>query len=71
MAADLPYATNLVDRAMAAVKVWTRLSMSAGVARSKDDGTTPEELIAAADARLAMVQEKHHAEQSLSRPPGP
>ncbi len=71
VAADLPYATNLVDRAMAAVKVWTRLSVSAGVARSKDDGTTPEELIAAADARLAMAQEKHHAEQGLFRPPGP
>jgi diguanylate cyclase (GGDEF)-like protein len=67
VAADLPYATNLVERAVAAVQLWTRLSISAGVARSRDDGTTPEELIAAADARLAKVQAHHHAEQSLAR----
>jgi diguanylate cyclase (GGDEF)-like protein len=67
VAADLPYATNLVERSVAAVKLWTRLSLSAGVARSPDDGTNPEELIAAADARLARVQTKHHAEQSLAR----
>jgi diguanylate cyclase (GGDEF)-like protein len=67
VAADLPYATHLVERAVAAVKLWTRLSLSAGVARSNDDGTTPEELIAAADARLAKVQTIHHAEQSLAR----
>jgi diguanylate cyclase (GGDEF)-like protein len=67
VAADLPYAANLVDRAVAAVKLWTRLSLSAGVARSRDDGTTPEELIAVADARLAKTQAKHHAEQSLTR----
>lgn len=67
VAADLPYATHLVDRAVAAVNVWTRLSVSAGIARSKDDGSTSEELIAAADARLAKVQEQHHAEQRLSR----
>ena len=67
VAADLPYTANLVDRAVAAVKLWTRLSLSAGVARSRDDGTTPEELIAVADARLAKMQAKHHAEQSLSR----
>lgn len=66
VAADLPYATNLVERAVAAVQAWTRLSLSAGVARSCEDGTTPEELIAAADARLTKVQAKHHAEQSLA-----
>jgi diguanylate cyclase (GGDEF)-like protein len=66
VAADLPYAANLVERAVAAVKLWTRLSLSAGVARSHDDGMTPEELIAAADERLAKVQAKHHTEQSLS-----
>jgi len=65
VAADLPYATNLVDRAIAAVRLWTRLSLSAGVARSRDDGTTPEELTAVADARLAKVQANHHAEQRL------
>jgi len=67
VAADIPYATNLVERAVAAVLLWTRLSLSAGVARSRDDGTTPEELIAAADSRLAKVQATHHAEQSLAR----
>jgi diguanylate cyclase (GGDEF)-like protein len=66
VAADLPYAANLVDRAVAAVRLWTRLSLSAGIARSRDDGTTPEELIALADARLAKAQAKHHAEQGLS-----
>src|SRR6185295_8978715 len=66
VAADLPYASNLVERAVEAVKVWTRLSVSAGVARSRDDGTTAEELIAAADARLAKVQAVHHAEQSVA-----
>jgi diguanylate cyclase (GGDEF)-like protein len=66
VAADLPYAANLVDRAVAAVRLWTRLSLSSGIARSRDDGTTPEELIAFADARLAKAQAKHHAEQSLS-----
>jgi diguanylate cyclase (GGDEF)-like protein len=67
VAADLPYAANLVERAVAAVMLWTRLSLSAGVARSRDDGTTPEELIAVADSRLAKVQANHHAEQSLAR----
>lgn len=67
VAADLPYTANLVDRAVAAVKLWTRLSLSAGVARSRDDGTTPEELIAVADARLAKAQAKHHAGKGLTR----
>jgi len=67
VAADLPYATNLVDRAVAAVRLWTRQSLSAGIARSMDDGTTPAELIAFADARLAKTQAKHHAEKSLAR----
>jgi len=67
VAADLPYTANLVERAVAAVMLWTRLSLSAGVARSREDGTTPEELIAVADSRLAKVQEHHHAEQSLAR----
>jgi diguanylate cyclase (GGDEF)-like protein len=62
VAEDLPYAENLVERAVRAVKAWTCLSLSAGVARSTVDGTTPEELIATADARLAQVQAKHHAE---------
>lgn len=66
VAADLPYATNLVERAVAEVKARTSLSLSAGVARSSEDGTAPEELIACADARLANVQAKHHAEQSLA-----
>jgi len=65
VAADLPYAANLVDRAVAAVQLWTRQSLSSGIARSRDDGTTPEELIAFADARLAKAQAKHHAEQRL------
>jgi diguanylate cyclase (GGDEF)-like protein len=43
VAADLPYAANLVERAVAAVKLWTQLSVSAGVARSRDDGNTPED----------------------------
>lgn len=62
VAADLPYALKLVGRAVAAVEAWTRLTLSAGVSRSGPDGTTPEELIAAADARLANVQADHHAE---------
>ena len=66
VAADLPYAANLVDRAVAAVQLRTRQSLSAGIARSRDDGTTPEELIALADTRLAKAQAKHHAEQGLS-----
>jgi len=65
-AADLPYAATLAERAGAAVHLWTRLSLSAGVARFGEDGSTPEELIAAADARLAQVQAKHHAEESLA-----
>jgi diguanylate cyclase (GGDEF)-like protein len=68
VAADLPYATNLVERAVTMVKVRTGLSLSAGVARSSDDGMIPEELIAAADARLANVQAKHHLEQSHAPP---
>lgn len=66
VAADLPYATNLVERAVAAVKVWAGLTLSAGIARSIDDGTTPEELIAAADARLGKVQAEHHAGRGLA-----
>lgn len=66
VAADLSYAANLVERAVVVVRLWTRLSLSAGVARAGEDGTTPEELIAAADARLADVQEKNHAQQSLA-----
>jgi diguanylate cyclase (GGDEF)-like protein len=64
-AADLPYAANLAERAGAAVERWTRMSLSAGVARFREDGTTPEELIAAADAQLSQVQAKHHAQQRL------
>jgi diguanylate cyclase (GGDEF)-like protein len=67
VAADLPYAANLVERAVDAVRLWTRLSLSAGVARSLDDGATLDELIACADARLAIVQTNHHAGQSLAR----
>ena len=67
VSADLPYATNLVERAVTMVKLRTGLSLSAGVARASDDGTTSEELIAAADARLANVQAKHHLEQSHAR----
>lgn len=69
VAADLPYATKLAERAVAAVKLRTGQSVSAGVARSTEDGTTPEELIAAADARLARVQAEHHAGQLHSSAP--
>jgi len=65
VAADLPYTANLVERAGAAVQLRTRMTLSAGVARIGEDGSTPEELIAAADARLAQVQAKHHAEERL------
>jgi len=68
VAADVPYATNLVERAVTMVKLRTGLTLSAGVARSSDDGTTPEELIAAADARLANVQARHHLELRHARP---
>lgn len=63
VAADLSYASRLVERAVKAVEAWTRLSLSAGAAMFSEDGTTAEELIAAADARLTIVQERHHAEQ--------
>lgn len=66
LTADLSYAANLVDRAVALVKRGTGMSLSAGIARSRDDGSTPEELIAAADARLEKDQARHHAEQSAS-----
>jgi len=65
-AAEFPYAANLADRAGEAVRVRTRMSLSAGVAKFREDGATPEELISAADARLTQVQAKHHAEQSMS-----
>jgi diguanylate cyclase (GGDEF)-like protein len=64
-AADFPYTANLAERAGAAVELWTRMSLSAGVARFREDGVTPEELIAAADAQLSQVQAKHHAGQCL------
>jgi diguanylate cyclase (GGDEF)-like protein len=74
VAADLPYATKLVERAVASVRERTRQSLSAGVARSRQDGTTPEELIAAADAHLMKAKARHHAaERSPAdpNPPGP
>ncbi len=64
VAADLPYASNLAERAGAAVSRLTGLSLSAGVARFHEDGETPEAMIAAADARLSKVQAIHHEEQN-------
>jgi len=67
VAADLPYASNLAERAGAAVRRFAHLSLSAGVARYREDGKTPEELISAADARMSSVQAVHHEEQSLAQ----
>jgi diguanylate cyclase (GGDEF)-like protein len=55
-AGDLERTEMVVARARAAVKRRTTLGVSAGIARSGEDGDTPDELVAAADERLARVK---------------
>lgn len=61
----LSHARSLVERAVESVRVRTHFSLSAGVARYPQDGTTPEELIAAADARLADMKGERREEHAL------
>jgi len=61
---DLSHDMSIVNRAAEAVRLLTHLSLSAGVATSPEDGTTPEALIATADARLDEVKRERRGEFS-------
>lgn len=66
-ASDRTAAVRLVNRAIAAVRENTGLALCAGIGCWPQDGTSPEELIEAADARLLKLKRSHHDAKSLAR----
>lgn len=66
-AADRAAAVRLVNRAIAAVHENTGLALCAGIGCWPQDGTSPEDLIDAADTRLLALKRRSHETKSLAR----
>lgn len=64
---DPSTAGSLPDRATAAVRERTGLTVSAGIARFPEDGSTPESLIEAADRALAGSKTKRYEKDPARR----
>jgi diguanylate cyclase (GGDEF)-like protein len=65
--ADRSSAGQLLERAAAAVRSRTGLSLSAGIGCWPEDGETADELIAAADRSLGLSKKKSHESRTLPR----